>query len=87
MLSGPVRGTPYKIYAAQAGEHSLPFLYFLLMTILARLERFIPVVLLLGGAGKWFQSFCEKYTKLIITGYILMWGCIYFVFVYYFKFH
>src|SRR5262249_54539658 len=49
VLTGPVRGTPYKIYAAQAGEQSLPLFYFLLMTIVARGERFFPVVLALGG--------------------------------------
>ena len=87
LLNGPLRGTPYKIYAAQAGEQSLPFLYFLLMTIPARLERFLPVVLVFGGIGKWFGTFCEKHTKFVVGGYALMWGIIYFVFIYYFHFH
>jgi membrane protein YqaA with SNARE-associated domain len=87
VLTGPLKGTPYKIYAAQAGEQSLPFLYFVLMTIPARLERFIPLVLVLGGIGKWFEAFCRRYTKLVMSGYILMWLLIYFVFIYYFNFH
>jgi membrane protein YqaA with SNARE-associated domain len=87
LLNGPLRGTPYKIYAAQAGEQSLPFLYFLLMTIPARLERFLPVVLVFGGIGKWFGTFCEKHTKFVVGVYALMWGIIYFVFIYYFHFH
>ena len=87
LLNGPLRGTPYKIYAAQAGEQSLPFLYFLLMTIPARLERFLPVVLVFGGIGKWFGTFCEKHTKFVVSSYALMWGIIYFVFIYYFHFH
>jgi len=87
LLNGPLRGTPYKIYAAQAGEQSLPFLYFLLMTIPARLERFLPVVLVFGGIGKWFGAFCEKHTKFVVSSYALMWGIIYFVFIYYFHFH
>ena len=87
LLNGPLRGIPYKIYAVQAGEQSLSFLYFLLMTIPARLERFLPVVLILGGMGKWFGSFFEKHTKFVVGGYALMWGIIYFVFVYYFNFH
>ena len=87
LLHGPLRGTPYKIYAAQAGEQSLPFLYFLLMTIPARLERFLPVVLVFGGIGKWFGIFCEKHTKFVVSSYALMWGIIYFVFIYYFHFH
>ena len=87
LLTGPLKGTPYKIYAAQAGGQSLPFLYFLLMTIPARLERFLPVVLIFGGIGKWFGTFCEKHTKLVMGSYALMWGIIYFVFISYFNFH
>jgi len=87
MLNGPLRGIPYKIYAVQAGEQSLPFLYFLLMTIPARLERFLPVVLVFGGLGKWFGTFCEKHTKFVVGGYALMWGIIYFVFVHFLDFH
>ncbi len=87
VLKGPFRGTPYKIYAAQAGEQSLPLLSFVLMTIPARLQSFIPLVLVLGGIGKWFKSFCRKYTEFVISAYILMWVLIYFVFIYYFNFH
>jgi len=87
LLNGPLRGTPYKIYAAQAGQQSLPFLYFLLLTIPARLERFLPVVLIFGGIGKWFGIFCERHTKFVVGSYALMWGIIYFVFISYFNFH
>jgi membrane protein YqaA with SNARE-associated domain len=87
VLTGPVKGTPYKIYAAQAGEQSLPLLYFLLMTIPARLERFLPVVLVFGGIGRWFRAFCENHIKLVVGGYALLWGLIYFVFISYFGFH
>jgi membrane protein YqaA with SNARE-associated domain len=87
VLSGPVRGTPYKIYAAQAGEQSLSLLYFMLMTIVARGERFFPFVLVLGGVGTWFQTFIEKHTKLVVGGYVLMWCIIYAVFIAYFSFH
>ncbi|RPI90087.1 MAG: hypothetical protein EHM40_19270 [Chloroflexi bacterium] len=87
VLFGPFLGTPYKIYAAQAGAQSLPFLYFVLMTIPARLERFIPVVLSFGAVGTWFKAFCEKYIKLVVGAYALLWGLIYFVFITYFGFH
>jgi membrane protein YqaA with SNARE-associated domain len=87
VLTGPVRGTPYKIYAAQAGEQSLPLLYFLLMTIVARGARFFPVVLALGGLGTRFQNFFEKHTKLVVGGYVLMWCIIYAVFIAHFGFH
>ena len=87
ILTGPLKGTPYKIYAAQAGEQAFSFLSFLLMTIPARLERFIPVVLVFGGLGKWFRTFCEEHVALVVMSYILLWCMIYFVFITYFGFH
>ncbi|MGB8983426.1 MAG: hypothetical protein WCC12_16260, partial [Anaerolineales bacterium] len=87
VLFGPFLGTPYKIYAAQAGAQSLPLLYFVLMTIPARLQRFIPVVLSFGALGTWFRAFCEKHIKLVLGAYALLWGLIYFVFIIYFGFH
>ncbi|HLO18342.1 MAG TPA: hypothetical protein VK206_26150 [Anaerolineales bacterium] len=85
MINGPLRGVPYKIYAVQAGGQSLPFLTFLLMTILARLERLMPVTLLAGGLGKWSKGFIEKHTTLVVGIYVLIWGIIYFL--YYLRFH
>lgn len=87
VLTGPFRGTPYKIYAAQAGEQSLPFLSFLLMTIPARMQRFLPLVLIFGGIGKWFQDFCERHTPFVLGSYALMWIMIYIVFISRFNFH
>jgi hypothetical protein len=84
MVNGPLRGVPYKIYAVQAGGQSLPYLSFLLMSILARLERLLPVTLLAGILGKWFRGFFEKRTALVIVAYILIWGIIYFL--YYLRF-
>jgi hypothetical protein len=87
VLSGPVKGTPYKIYAAQAGEQSLPLMYFLLITIVARGERFFPLVLGFGWVGTMFKNFIEKHTKLVVGSYGLLWCIIYIVFISYFGFH
>ena len=84
MVNGPLRGVPYKIYAVQAGGLFLPYLSFLLMTILARLERLLPVTLLAGGLGKWFKDFIEQRTVLIVSIYVLIWGMIYLI--YYLRF-
>jgi membrane protein YqaA with SNARE-associated domain len=84
MVNGPLRGVPYKIYAVQAGGQSLPYLSFLFMTVLARLERLLPVTLLAGVLGKWFRGFIEKRTVLVVVAYILIWGIIYFL--YYLRF-
>jgi membrane protein YqaA with SNARE-associated domain len=87
VLTGPFRGTPYKIYAAQAGEQSLPLLPFLLMTIPARLQRFLPLALVFGGIGKRFQEFFERNTLFVLGSYALMWIVIYIIFIVRFNFH
>lgn len=84
MVNGPLRGVPYKIYAVQAGGQSLPYLPFLVMSILARLERLLPVTLVAGGLGKKFQGFVERRTALVVSVYALIWGIIYFL--YYLRF-
>lgn len=84
MVNGPLRGVPYKIYAVQAGGQSLPYPPFLFMTILARLERLLPVTLLAGGVGKWLSNFVGKHTRLVVAAYVLIWGIIYFL--YYLRF-
>lgn len=47
---GPIRGIPYKVYAVEAPAHST-LLVFLLVTIPARLWRFIVVWLGFAGTG------------------------------------
>jgi membrane protein YqaA with SNARE-associated domain len=46
VLTGPLSGTPYKTYAVEAGRQGLPFAGFLLITIPARLIRFVLVTAL-----------------------------------------
>ena len=85
MVNGPLRGIPYKVYAVQAGGQTLPYLPFLFMTILARLERLLPVTLLAGGLGKWFKDFIEKHTALVVSAYVLIWAIIYFLYYLHFR--
>jgi membrane protein YqaA with SNARE-associated domain len=49
VLLGPLRGTPYKLYALEAAVQQYPYLPFLLISIPARLLRFVLVTLLVGG--------------------------------------
>lgn len=46
MVLGPLSGTPYKAYAIHAAHSELNFGWFLLLSIPARLIRFVTVVLL-----------------------------------------
>jgi membrane protein YqaA with SNARE-associated domain len=77
LISGPLLGIPYKIYAVQAGQQQLPFLLFLLMTILARLERILPFVLLSAGAGTLCKRWIQRYPAWLIGTYTLLWLGIY----------
>lgn len=80
MVSGPLQTIPYKIYAAQAGQQHLPFIPFLLVTIPARLERFLPVALAGAALGRAFKKFIQRHTALVIGAYALMWVAVYVVY-------
>lgn len=80
MIDGPLRGIPYKIYAAQAGEQGSPFPAFLMITVLARLERLLPVVLIAGVVGKAFRELVEKRTPFVLGAYAIVWCVIYFLY-------
>ena len=84
LLTGPLQGIPYKVYAVQAGEQGIPLLSFLLATIPARLERVLPVVLAGAITGVAFRKYIQHHTSLVLGAYVALWGCIYTL--YYFRF-
>lgn len=45
LLAGPVKGIPYKIFGVKAGALGLPFLPFFLVSVPARLVRFVLTIL------------------------------------------
>lgn len=62
LFNGPVSGTPYKVYAVHAGAIGIPFVVFLLVSVPARLARFLLVTGLvilicrfLPGLGVWVR--------------------------------
>lgn len=80
MVSAPLQGIPYKIYAAQAGQQHLPFIPFLLATIPARLGRFLLVALAGTAFGTAFKKFVRRRTALVIGTYALLWVAVYVVY-------
>jgi membrane protein YqaA with SNARE-associated domain len=46
VLLGPLSGTPYKLYAAESGRRDMSLSRLLLVTLPARLLRFVPVTLI-----------------------------------------
>ena len=77
LVSGPFQGVPYKIYAVQAGAQDLGIIAFLLVSVLARLERFLPVTFLAILAGKILQKGVQRRTLLVLGAYIVLWMGIY----------
>jgi hypothetical protein len=84
LLTGPLQGIPYKVYAVQAGEQGIPLLLFLLATIPARLERILPVTLAGAIIGVVFRKYIQRHTSLVLGAYVALWACIYTL--YYFRF-
>ena len=84
MLSGSFRGVPYTVYAVQAGGQSLPFGPFLLVSIVARFGRILPVTLLAGAAGVLFRPRIERLAGLVVGVYVAVWGLVYWL--YYLRF-
>ena len=64
MLWGPLAGTPYKIYAVEAGRLGISLPWFLLVSIPARAIRFVAVSLLAAWLAslvrrRWSQKTCQ----------------------------
>jgi membrane protein YqaA with SNARE-associated domain len=77
VFKAPLTGTPYKIYAVQAGALGLPYLTFVAVTALARLERFIPAALAFGVVGRILRPLAEKRAWALAAGYALLWAGVY----------
>lgn len=52
LFAGPATGTPYKIYALQAGGLDIGLAEFLLVSIPARMLRFVVVTLAIAGVSR-----------------------------------
>jgi hypothetical protein len=72
MLYGPSSGIPYKVYAVLAPAQHQP-LNFLLLSIPARLERFIASWLLFTGIGWAFQRWVRRHTRLTAFLFAIFW--------------
>ena len=68
LFLGPVKGVPYKIYAVKAGALHLSAAGFLLVSLPARLMRFVLVMLLVSGLSQSvFRWTPLKYKYAVLT--------------------
>jgi hypothetical protein len=76
MLLGPLRGTPYKIYARSAGAQEQPLGAVLLWTIPARGARFVLIAAVAGLYG-WLVRRITPRTGWLLGPYLLVWTLFY----------
>ena len=76
MFLGPLRGTPYKIYARTAGVQEQPLGAVLLWTIPARGARFVLVAAVAGLYG-WLVRRITPRTGWLLGPYLLAWVVFY----------
>lgn len=76
ILTGPLSGTPYKVYAAQAATSGIGLWSFLLISIPARLLRFVLVTAICHYALKFIgRSDKDRQSLwLLISGWILFYS-------------
>lgn len=75
ILFGPLSGTPYKLYAAQAAEAGFPLFWFLLISIPARLVRFMAVTTICHYALRALKhlGFRVKPLTILLTAWTLFY--------------
>lgn len=80
LMSGPLSGTPYKIYASQAQAAGISPWVFLLVSIPARLIRFVLVTSVLHYAH---EAACRLMGKKDCLGLLLFGWLLFYVFYFY----
>jgi membrane protein YqaA with SNARE-associated domain len=82
IVYGPLRmGTPYKLYARAAAVEDEPFGSFLLWSIPGRLERMLPVTLLVALVGFLARNWIAPRPRVALAFYGALWLAVYAVYV------
>lgn len=68
LFLGPLTGTPYKLYAASAPQIGLGLGLFLLVSVPARLVRFVLVVLIADAVSRWLLARWTLTVRRVILG-------------------
>lgn len=72
ILFGPGNGIPYKVYAALAPPVADP-VSFALLSIPARLERFLPACLIFTVAGRGFRRRIASHPRRATLAFAVLW--------------
>jgi len=77
MVTAPLNGIPYKIYAAQAALNESSLFEFLFWTVPARLLRILPVTIVALVVSFLLKKYIKKYTTFFVFSYLIVWVIIY----------
>lgn len=75
LFAGPITGTPYKIYALQSGHLGIGLAEFLLVSVPARMLRFVAVTLAVAGVSKLLEGWLALRGRRVLLG--LSWFAFY----------
>lgn len=77
VLSGPMKGIPYKIYAVEWGSHHGSFVEFLLISIPARYVRFLLATVAARGIARLIQPLTHHRAVIETTILGILWIAFY----------
>ena len=80
MALGPVRGTPYKIYAVEWGARGGSVPAFLLVSVPARWLRFVLTTVAAAGAMRVLAPWTGRSARVELTLVALAWAGVYAVY-------
>ncbi|HET8891826.1 MAG TPA: hypothetical protein VFQ41_23205 [Candidatus Angelobacter sp.] len=72
LTKGPGNGIPYKVYCVQSHKYSRTPL-FLLVSLLARLERFVLFWLIAAALGSFFRKYILRQPKVAVAVHACIW--------------
>ena len=72
LLTGTVKGIPYKIFAVQANRYS-NWPIFILASVIARLERFLPFWIIAATLGAFFRKTTDRRPFLAVATHVCIW--------------
>jgi len=72
LTKGPGNGIPYKVYCVQASRHC-GLLLFLVVSLLARLERFALFWLIAGAIGFSFRKNILRQPRITVAVHACIW--------------
>jgi membrane protein YqaA with SNARE-associated domain len=80
LFAGPLSGIPYKVFAVEGpGRVSMPL--FLLVSIPARLERFVITWAIFATAGLLLRSRGRHMTRVMLAGWAVYWLVVYAIYL------